>query len=65
MKKLGLNSSELLLTSHVAAKLNGYLVGVGGVKQFEKEVANLGLDDALRDYAHHYVKKNENAGLSC
>lgn len=65
MKTLGLNNSSLLLTSYVAAKLNGYLVGVGGVKQFQKEVNSLGLNDGQRDYVQHYVKKNENAGLSC
>lgn len=64
IKKLGLNG-ENLLTSHVAAKLNGYMVGVGGVKQFQQELSNLGLDDGLKEYALHYVKKNENAGLSC
>lgn len=64
VKTLGL-SSDLLLASHIAAKLNGYLVGVGGVKQFKAEVGSFGLDDAQKDYVLHYVKKNENAGLSC
>lgn len=63
-KTLGLNS-DLLLTSHVAAKLNGYLVGVGGVKQFKAEVASLGLQESQKDYVLHYVRKNENSGLSC
>jgi len=64
IKKLGL-SGENLLTSHVAAKLNGYMVGVGGVKQFQQEVSSFGLDNGQKEYALHYVKKNENAGLSC
>lgn len=58
-------TSELLLTSHVAAKLNGYLVGVGGVKQFLSEVDSLGLDAEQRKYVQRYVEKNEGGGLFC
>lgn len=56
---------ELLLTSHVAAKLNGYLVGVGGVKQFLAETDELGLDAEQRKYVLHYVQENEGGGLFC
>lgn len=58
-------TSELLLTSHVAARLNGYLVGVGGIKQFLAEADNLGLNQTQRDYVQHYVEKNEGGGLFC
>lgn len=64
MKTIGLNS-ELLLTSHIAAKLNGYLVGVGGLEQFEKEAIELGLSAKQIEYVRQYLKKNEGAGLSC
>lgn len=63
-KTLGLNS-DLLLTSFVAAKLNGYLVGVGGVKQFDKEAPEFGLNQSQSDYVRRYVQKNEGAGLTC
>lgn len=63
-KTLELNS-ELLLKSFVAAKLNGYLVGVGGVKQFDNEVSDLGLTQSQIDYVRQYVEKYEGAGLSC
>lgn len=63
-KGLGLNS-DLLLTSFVAAKLNGYLVGVGGIKQFDKESHEFGLNQSQLDYARRYIQKNEGAGLSC
>lgn len=63
-KTLGLNS-KLLLTSHVAAKLNGYLVGVGGLTQFEKEVDSLGLSKSQIEYVRENLIENEGAGLSC
>lgn len=63
-KTLELNS-ELLLKSFVAAKLNGYLVGVGGVKQFDTEVFDLGLNQSQIDYVRHFVEKYEGAGLYC
>lgn len=63
-KTLALNS-QLLLTSHVAAKLNGYLVGVGGLAQFEKEAHELGMDQMQLDYVKHYLQKNEGGGLYC
>lgn len=56
---------ELLLTSHVAARLNGYLVGVGGLKQYENEAPSLGLSETQKEYVRHYVEKNEGGGLFC
>lgn len=64
IKSLHLNS-DLLLKSFVAAKLNGYLVGVGGIKQFEKEVAEFGLSQNQIEYVRKYIEENEGAGLSC
>lgn len=64
VQTLGLNA-ELLQTSHVAAKLNGYLVGVGGVKQFLAEADSLGLNDSQKEYVRHYVEENEGGGLFC
>ncbi|KAL7021412.1 hypothetical protein ACKWTF_011860 [Chironomus riparius] len=64
---LGLSptSSKLLQTSYVATKLNGYLVGVGGSKQFLEEAESLGLTDKQIQYVLKYVKENEGGGLSC
>lgn len=64
VETLGMNA-ELLQTSHVAAKLNGYLVGVGGVKQFLSEADSLGLNDSQKEYVRHYVEENEGGGLFC
>ena len=58
-------NSELLLTSFVAAKLNGYLVGVGGIKQFDMEVSEFKLNQSQIDYVRHFIKKHEGAGLYC
>ncbi|KAJ6647903.1 Peptide methionine sulfoxide reductase, partial [Pseudolycoriella hygida] len=55
---LGMNP-ELLQTSYVAAKLNGYVVGVGGVKQFLAEADNLGLNISQKQYVQQQVEKNE------
>lgn len=63
-KELGLNT-KLLQTSFVAARLNGYLAGVGGVKQFEEEADSLGLSKKQIAYVLHYVKENEGGGLYC
>lgn len=59
------SASKLLQTSTVAAKLNGYLVGVGGAKQFLEEAESLGLNKKQTDYVLKYVKENEGGGLSC
>lgn len=63
-KQIGLNS-KLLQTSHIAARLNGYLVGVGGAAQFKEESEKLGLSDKQNEYVLHYIKENEGGGLSC
>lgn len=63
-KTLGLDE-KLLRTSHVAARLNGYLVGVGGVKQFLEESSSLGLNEAQKEYVRHYVEENEGGNLYC
>ncbi|KAG5673423.1 hypothetical protein PVAND_003472 [Polypedilum vanderplanki] len=62
---LGPNESKLLQTSHVGAKLNGYLVGVGGSKQFLEEASGLGLNERQIEYVLKYVKENEHGGLTC
>ncbi|XP_055693137.1 peptide methionine sulfoxide reductase [Lutzomyia longipalpis] len=63
-QSLGMDS-RLLQTSHVAARLNGYLVGVGGVAQYLKEAKNLGLTPEQQEYARKFVEENEGGGLFC
>lgn len=57
--------AKLLQSSHVAARLNGYLVGVGGVKQYLDEATLLGLTGTQIDYVQHYVQENEGGALYC
>jgi peptide-methionine (S)-S-oxide reductase len=59
--KLGFtqDASDLLLTSHVAAKLNGYLAGFGGSRQFTEEAENLGLNEHQIEYVMKQLKENE------
>lgn len=63
-RSLGLDSSKLQ-TSHLAARLNGYLVGVGGMTQFEKEVSRLGLSEKQAEYVRRELERNEGGGLAC
>lgn len=56
---------ELLQSSHVAAKLNGYLIGVGGLEQFDKEAERLGLSSEHIRYVRDYVRDNEGGGIFC
>lgn len=64
-KLLGLNSLEDLVSSHIAARLNGYVVGRGGVKQFDAEAPKLGINEELATEIRKYVAKHEGQGLFC
>lgn len=64
VKSLHLNN-ELLLTSYVAAKLNGYLAGAGNIEQFNKEASEFGLTQSQLDYVTKYINKNSGTGLFC
>ncbi|GBP40091.1 hypothetical protein EVAR_33666_1 [Eumeta japonica] len=63
-KSLGLDSKKLQ-TSHLAARLNGYLVGVGGRRQFDQEVEKLGLTEKQAEYVRNELERNEGGGLAC
>lgn len=58
-------NSELLQKSYVAAKLNGYLVGIGTPEQFDKEATEMGLNKKHYEYVRGFVVQNQGAGLSC
>lgn len=49
----------------MAARLNGYVVGQGGIDQFDAETSKLGLDDAAIKYVRQLVIKYEGQGLHC
>ncbi|XP_069688067.1 peptide methionine sulfoxide reductase-like isoform X2 [Periplaneta americana] len=59
LKALGLEAGPKLKSSHLAARLNGYVVGFGGVGQFDAEVSRLGLDDKTAAYVRKLVVKYE------
>lgn len=63
-KGIGL-TVELLQSSHVAARLNGYLIGVGGLEQFDKDADRLGLNGEQIQYVRDYVRENEGGGIFC
>ncbi|XP_022195234.1 peptide methionine sulfoxide reductase isoform X2 [Nilaparvata lugens] len=58
-------TSPLLKTSHLAARLNGYIIGQGGVAQFNREADLLGLQGQVKDYVSKLVAENEGNGLIC
>lgn len=61
---LGLNPI-LLQTSHVAARLNGYLVGVGKQENLEKDIEKLGLPQKIAEFVRNSFKQNEGGSLYC
>lgn len=61
---IGLNRT-LLQTSHLAARLNGFVVGLGGMEQFEEELQNYGLDDKVANYVRKQLIENKGGTLSC
>jgi len=65
MKAVGLIPGNKLKSSHLAARLNGYVVGRGGLAQFDAEVSHLGLDEKTADYIRKLVVKYEGQGLFC
>lgn len=65
MKAIDLVPGNKLKSSHLAARLNGYVVGRGGLAQFDAEVSRLGLDEKTADYIRKLVLKYEGQGLFC
>ncbi|KAG8337278.1 hypothetical protein J6590_026238 [Homalodisca vitripennis] len=56
---------ERLKTSHLASKINAYLVGMSTVEQFDTEVASLGLDEETTKYIREYNVQNQGRGMTC
>ncbi|XP_011642964.1 peptide methionine sulfoxide reductase isoform X2 [Pogonomyrmex barbatus] len=65
IETMGFTTPELLRTSPLAAKLNGYIAGAGTLEQFERELPNLGLNEKAVQYLTKYIIKNQGNGLYC
>ncbi|XP_054288616.1 peptide methionine sulfoxide reductase-like isoform X2 [Macrosteles quadrilineatus] len=66
LKGLGFKKDdEKLKSSHVAARVNAYLVGMTTVKQFEEEAPKLGFNTETTDYIREYVVKYQGRGMVC
>ncbi|XP_069688065.1 peptide methionine sulfoxide reductase isoform X2 [Periplaneta americana] len=65
MKAINLEPGPKVKTSHLAARLNGYVVGIGGVEQFDGEVKKLGLDEKTAKVVRDLVEKNKGQRLVC
>ncbi|XP_049957477.1 peptide methionine sulfoxide reductase isoform X1 [Schistocerca serialis cubense] len=62
---LGLTAGKKLISSHAAARINGYVVGMGGVQMFEEDISRLGLTPEIADYVRKWVTKYEGHGMIC
>lgn len=58
-------NTESIVKSHIAARLNGYVVGFGGIKQLEEESEKLGLTGKILDYVRNLVVRYEGQGMMC
>lgn len=65
IETMGITTPEILRTSPLAAKLNGYIAGAGTLEQFEKELPNLGLSEKTTQYLTKYIIENQGSGLYC
>ena len=54
---LGLKRSEDLRESHIATRLNGYIVGRGSFTEFEKELGEWSLPENSKNTILELVKK--------
>lgn len=61
---LGL-TPKLLQTSHIASRLNGYLVGVGSPENVAKDLISLGLSDKIAEYVKRHYEENKGGSLYC
>ncbi|CAH1115371.1 unnamed protein product, partial [Psylliodes chrysocephalus] len=62
--ELGL-TSKLLQTSHAAARLNGYVAGVGKPEDLEKDIIKLGLSEKAGKYLRVQYAENKGGALYC
>jgi peptide-methionine (S)-S-oxide reductase len=65
LKAINLEPGPKVKSSHLAARLNGYVVGKGGLSQFDAEVKKLGLDDKTAKIVRDLVAENEGRQLVC
>ncbi|KAF5288259.1 hypothetical protein FQA39_LY04027 [Lamprigera yunnana] len=63
-KALGL-TPKLLQKSHVAARLNGYVAGVGSEEALVKDLATFNLTQKDVEYVKMHFKQNKESGLYC
>lgn len=64
VKAINLKQDQLK-SSHIAARLNGYVVGFGGVAQFDEEWSRLGIDKETAEKVRQLVIKYEGCGITC
>ncbi|XP_072378487.1 peptide methionine sulfoxide reductase isoform X1 [Diabrotica undecimpunctata] len=71
LQKHSLLCNELSLTpallqkSHAAARLNGYVAGVGTKDELEKDLVKLGLSEKAAELVRNQFKENQGGGLYC
>ena len=56
---------QLLQESHVAARLNGYIAGLGTEEMLNTDLASFGLPDNYVQYVKKFYMSNKSTGLFC
>ena len=57
LKSLSLSSKQVV-SSHVATRLNGYVAGMGMLKNFELEVDDLNLNEEQTEYVRNCIRRS-------
>lgn len=58
VKAMNINPGTQMITSHVAARVNGYIGGYGKVSDFEAECSKLGLNEKMAEYIKTQLRRN-------
>ncbi|XP_065162405.1 peptide methionine sulfoxide reductase isoform X3 [Atheta coriaria] len=58
-------SPQLLQTSHIAARLNGYIVGIGKEQHLENELQGFGFNEKMIEYVRKEWHANKGGTLYC
>ncbi|XP_011313541.1 peptide methionine sulfoxide reductase-like, partial [Fopius arisanus] len=65
LESLGITSDEVIKTSPLAAKLNGYVAGAATLEQFESDDLCQNLNEKQYQYLKECVIKTQGTGLYC
>lgn len=59
MKEINLENGKKVKRYNMDERINGYVVGKGGMKKFDEEVKKIGLDEINEKIVRDIVEENE------